>query len=107
MTLTTDFVFHLLLPVPHCYFSHDFPLFLLSNSFFFLLLLSSSLSSRMDRSDTRSWLRGLHKSDPAGRVRRPVDPAVPERSAALRVPPHDELQRAEPRLRLRQIWRHG
>lgn len=52
----------------------------------------------------RGPLRGLHQPYPPRRLRGRADPALQLGGASLGVPAHDELQRAKPWLRLRQVW---
>ncbi len=59
--------------------------------------------TRLARSCSRPRLWGFHQPDPTWCLRGPPDPSFRERWHYLWVSSHDELQRAEPRLRLRKV----
>lgn len=60
-------------------------------------------AARLGRAQSRTPLRGLHQPHSPGRLRGPAHPSLQLGGASVGVPPHDELQRAESRLRLRQV----
>lgn len=65
--------------------------------------LTLAVRSRLGGAGAAAGLRGLRGEDPQRHVRGRAGAAVREGRQDLRVPPHDGVQRREPRLRLRHV----